>query len=100
MTGTHYRARFVSLRRLVRWIAALDVLACVALTIFVATRPHITMFVTVVSIVAALVIVLLAVGLRIGFRNLPELEQLSAKFDDEAAEDRNQEADAHEGAKR
>ena len=84
LTGKHYRARFVSLRRLLRWLAALDVLASVGLIVFLVAWPRITIFVTIASVVAALVIVLLAIGLRMVFRDLPELEVMSTKFDEEA----------------
>jgi hypothetical protein len=56
-----------------------------------------TIFVTIGSIAAALVIVLLALALRMGFRNLPEVERMSDKFDEEAAADRNGKADARDG---
>jgi hypothetical protein len=66
----------------------LDVLASVGLIVFLVTRPHITIFVTIASAVAALVIVLLALALRMVFRDLPEMERLSDQFDQEAAANR------------
>jgi len=85
MTETRYRARARKLRRIFRWLGALEVLLSVGLVAALFTQPHITIPVAIAGVAAALVIVLLALGLRIGFRNLPELEQLSSKFDDQAA---------------
>jgi len=63
------------------------VLSGVGLATAIATRPHLTLSVAIASGAAVLVLVLLALVLWIAFRNLPELDQLIAKFDDESAAD-------------
>ena len=70
------------------------------LVVSVVMRPHITTLTTIARVAGALIIMVLGLALRIAFRNLPEAERMAAKFDDEAAADRNQEADAHDGGKR
>lgn len=90
MTKTpHHRSRFLSLRPLLRWLLAFEVLASVSLVAALGTRPHITIFVATASAAGALVIVLVALALRMMFRDLPELERMSAKFDMEAAAQKN-----------
>ena len=84
MTETHYRTRARNLRRIFRWLVALEILLSVGLVMALATRPRITIPVTIAGVAGALVIVLFALALRLGFRNLPDLERLSSKFDDEA----------------
>jgi hypothetical protein len=84
MTEGHYLTRARNLRGILRWLAALLVVLSVALATVVVTRPHLTTPVVIVSVAGALVIVLLALTLRIAFRNLPELEKLAAESDDEA----------------
>jgi cobalamin biosynthesis protein CobD/CbiB len=100
MIGTHYRTRARYLRRILRGVAAFLIVSSVCLAVSVVVRPHMTTVVAIVTAAAALVIILLALALRMAFRDLPELEQLAAKFDDEAAVDRNGKADARDGGER
>jgi uncharacterized BrkB/YihY/UPF0761 family membrane protein len=89
MNETFYRDRFRSVRRMLLVLVALVVALSVCLITTMVTREHITLVVAIAGITAAIVIVLLALALRIAFRNLPELERLSTKFDDDAAAERN-----------
>ena len=95
MTELHYRSRFLGLRRILRGLVTLEVLASVGLIVVLVTRRHITVFVGIATAVAALIIVFLALALRMGFRNLPEVERMSAKFDEEAAEQKGDKLGAH-----
>jgi hypothetical protein len=52
--------------------------------------------ITTIRVAGALVIVVLALALRIAFRNLPEADRMASKFDDDAAVDRNGKADARD----
>lgn len=88
--GDH-RSRFLGLRRILRWLVAFEVVASVGLVVVLVRRPHITIFVAIASVAA--VLVLLALALRMMFRDLPELEGMAAKFDSEAAADRNKQTD-------
>jgi hypothetical protein len=81
----HHRSRFLGLLRILRWLVAFEVLASVGLVVVLVTRPHITIFVALASVAATLVLVLLALALRMVFRDLPELERMSTKFDEAAA---------------
>ncbi len=87
MTETHYRDRLRSLRRILLALVALVIVLSVGLVTVVVTRPHITLLVAIASSAAVLVLVLLALALRIVFRNLPELDQMTTKFDDESNAD-------------
>ncbi len=81
----NHRSRFRSLRRVLRWLVVFEVLTSMCLVVVLVTRHRITIPVTIACVAAALVLVLLAFGLRIGFRNLPELERMATTFDEEAA---------------
>ena len=80
----HHRSRFLGLRRILRWLVAFEILVSVGLVVVLVARPHITILVGIAIGVTGLVLVLLALALRMAFRDLPELEAMSTKFDEEA----------------
>lgn len=85
MTKTNYRSRIRSFRRILRGLTVLLIVSSIGVTSVIVNRPHMTLLVTVATVTAALVVGLLAWALRLLFRNLPEAEQLGAKFDDDVA---------------